>query len=66
MPRQIGSQLRATLKESGYVLVRREPGRVILQAPDGQREAWYANDHHAGYTVQVGRWGYEFAHDVTE
>lgn len=64
MGRQIGSQHRVTLAESGYKLIRRQPGLVILEAPDGQREAWYANDSHAGFTIQIGRWGYEFAHDV--
>lgn len=63
MARQIGSQYRETLRESGYQLVARKPGMVLLEAPDGQREIWAANDQHAGYTIQIGRWGYEFVSD---
>ncbi len=55
----IGSQTRDTLKESGYKLVQRFEGGVMLEQ-DGHYELWYANNHHAGYTIQVGRWGYEF------
>ena len=60
--RQIGSQLRETLAESGYKLVGRFPRGVILEDSEGKRETWYANDDHAGYTIQIGRWGYEFGH----
>ena len=63
MAKQIGSQYRETLAESGYKLVGRYPGAVILEDEEGKREIWYANDDHAGYTVQVGRWGYEFGAD---
>jgi hypothetical protein len=62
--KQIDSQHRETLAESGYRLVGRYPGAVILEDKEtGLRELWYANDDHAGYTVQVGRWGYEFGRD---
>ncbi len=62
--KRIGSQLRETLAESGYHLVGRpRPGVVLLEDDAGQRELWYANDYHAGYTVQIGRWGYEFGMD---
>ena len=65
--KRIGSQLRETLKESGYKLVGRpQAGQVILQDKEtGKNELWYANNHHAGYTVVVGRWGYEFGRDWT-
>lgn len=65
--RIIGSQRRESLKESGYTLVSRpSPGVVRLRpaSPLAPDELWYANDHHAGYTIQVGRWGYEFGCDV--
>lgn len=65
--RIIGSQHRELLKESGYTLVGRpSPGVVRLRRTDGNHpdELWYANDHHSGYTIQVGRWGYEFGQDV--
>ncbi len=67
---QIGSQRRVTLLEAGYTLVGRLKGAVILRPIpikgflDGPDEIWYANDHHSGYTVQVGRWGYEFGCNV--
>ena len=62
----IGSQKREKLKESGYRLVSRPgSGRVVLAPVDGggPSEIWYASDHHAGYTIQIGRWGYEFGMD---
>lgn len=62
--KQYGSQVRETLAESGYKLVGRKPGTVILEDASGKQEIWYANNHHAGYTIQVGRWGYEFVRDV--
>jgi len=66
MAKQIGSQYRETLKESGCTLVERPgPGEVILDC-DGQLELWAVNDHHAGYTIQVGRWGYEFVRDLSK
>jgi hypothetical protein len=64
MARQIGSQLRETLKESGYRLIGRKPGQVVLMSDAGNVEVWYANDDHAGYTIQVGRWGYEFGMEL--
>ena len=61
MGRCIGSQYRETLRDSGYRFVQyAPPGAVDLEHPDGTRELWQVNDHHAGYTIQVGRWGYEF------
>ena len=62
--KKIGSQIRETLKESGYKLIRRDYRSVILESPDGMKEVWYANDHHVGYTIQVGRWGYEYGMDI--
>mgnify|MGYP003394488934 CR=1 FL=1 len=63
----IGSQHRETLKESGYKLAGRLKGAVILQdILSGNKELWYANNDHAGYTIQVGRWGYEFGMDYKE
>ena len=61
--RIIGSQIRETLGESGLKLVGRLPGRVILEDAEGKQELWVVNDHGPGYTIQVGRWGYEFATD---
>jgi hypothetical protein len=50
--KKIGSQIRVTLKEAGYTFIRPNNGEPA--------EMWYANNHHAGYTIQIGRWGYEF------
>lgn len=61
--KRIGSQIRETLKESGYKLIGRRYREVILEDSDGNKEVWGANDQHAGYTIQVGRWGYEFLRD---
>jgi len=35
-------------------------GEVILEDESGKRELWAANDDHAGYTVEIDGWGYEF------
>jgi len=70
MSKQIGSQYRETLAESGYTLVRCGPGYIILRdmATVGYEATkdgfWCANNHHAGYTVQIGRWGYEYCRDI--
>jgi len=65
--KRIGSQLRETLAESGYRYVGRiGPGEIILgDEESGHLEIWGANDHHVGYTIQVGRWGYEFLRDYS-
>lgn len=62
----LGSQRRETLKEAGYTLVGRPDKGVVRLHPvgGGPDELWYANDDHSGYTIQVGRWGYEFGRDA--
>ncbi len=65
MARLFGSQRRETLEEAGYTLVSRpEKGQVILEDRSGARELWQANDHFAGFVVEVGRWGYEFVRSL--
>lgn len=63
--KRFGSQTRVTLKESDYELISRpDKGVVILRRKsDNIAEVWYANNNHAGYTIQIGRWGYEFGMD---
>jgi hypothetical protein len=65
--KKIGSQTRATLKEAGMKLINRPAkGQVILQDIEtGKKELWCVNNCHAGYTIQVGRWGYEFERNWT-
>jgi hypothetical protein len=65
MMKIFGSQTRATLIEAGYKLVGRPaPRKVLLEdVKTGKREIWIANNRHSGYTVRIGRWGYEFVHD---
>jgi hypothetical protein len=64
----IGSQRRETLKEAGYIMVSRPAKGVVIIRPIGgsNAEIWYANNHHAGYTIQIGRWGYEFGMDCKQ
>jgi hypothetical protein len=65
--RTLGSQKRETLNEAQYTFVKRVGPRVIVLADeDGKLEVWIANNNHAGYTIQVGRWGYEFVGDYKE
>lgn len=62
----IGSQKRERLAESGMVVLGKPcDGTVTLFNPrQGTAELWYVNDHHAGYTIQIGRWGYEFGQSL--
>ena len=63
----IGSQLRETLDSCGYHLWGRpEKGVDAVRDTDGHREIWYASNDHAGYTIQIGRWGYEYGRDCKE
>lgn len=64
MAKIFGSQTRETLEESGYKLVSKVKKEIILETPDGIRELWFRNDHHAGYTIEVNGKGYEFAHSL--
>lgn len=64
MSKIFGSQIRETLAESGYKLISKAKKEVILESPDGGRELWFLNDHHAGYTIEIKGKGYEFAHSV--
>jgi len=64
--RKIGSQNRETLDESGYhVAGWLDAGTVVLEANGdaSQREIWFLNDDHAGYTIEINGLGYEFARD---
>lgn len=68
MIKQIGSQLREIIEESGYVLVHRgDDGEVVLQPTwedgyaSGPQEIWFESDDNAGYTVEIDGVGYEFA-----
>jgi hypothetical protein len=60
--KKIGSQTRELLSESGYTLhSKRGSGEVILtNIVDGKRELWAANNHYAGYVIEIDGMGYEF------
>lgn len=68
MTRHIGSQIRDTLKESGYRVVKRLSSKRVILKEIGQEdqhcEEWFANDHHAGYTIEINGIGYEYARRV--
>jgi hypothetical protein len=61
--RQIGSQMRETLEESGMQVYQgpNEDGEILLIDKDGKIEVWFEHDDHAGYTIEIDRIGYEFA-----
>lgn len=47
--KQIGSQFRVLLRDSGYKLMSRpDKGVVILKPDSGPAEMWYANNDHSG------------------
>jgi hypothetical protein len=60
-----GGYLYETVEESGYKLIRRMRGNrlIVLEDQAGNQELWCRNDHHAGYTVTIGKMGYEFMRD---
>lgn len=63
MIRQIGSQSREPLNESGYKLFMRVSDTdVILMSEENSQicELWCAEDDHVGYTIEVDGVGYEF------
>jgi hypothetical protein len=63
--KRIGSQIRERISETRYVVESVHDGQATIRDTEtGQRERWYANDHHAGYTLQIGRWGYEYGCDL--
>ena len=66
--RQIGSQMRETLEESGMTLtvLLPETEEAILTTESGRHELWYQNDHYAGYVVEIDGVGYEFIHGLNE
>jgi hypothetical protein len=61
-----GSQNREPLNESGYHLKGWITlGVAVLQdnSDETHQEVWFANDDHAGYTIEIDGVGYEFARD---
>lgn len=60
----IGSQVRERIEATPYrVVVRPASGQVVLYGL-GKFELWRANNRHGGYTIQIGRWGYEFVRSI--
>ena len=65
MIKQIGSQARENINDTDYEVFTRWNGAVVLRdKKTGAKELWQANNHFAGYTIQIGRWGYEFIRSV--
>lgn len=62
----IGSQTREPIEETEYrLLARPKDGIAVLHNTiTDTLEEWIANDDHAGYTIQIDRWGYEFARSL--
>jgi hypothetical protein len=62
---QRGSQYRETLEESGYKLIEiiDDDDCALLENQYGEREWWYKNDYHAGWTIEVNGVGYEYGRD---
>lgn len=60
--RRIGSQIRQHISYTDCKVLSLSFGQAIIQNGD-TKEVWGVNDTHAGYTLQIGRWGYEFMRD---
>ncbi len=65
--RVIGSQIRDLLEDTDMRIVSAtSDGEVVLTEGDsGSRELWQANDHFAGYVIEIEGVGYEFARGIT-
>jgi hypothetical protein len=62
--KQIGSQMREPLNESGHVFVERRGPEVILY--DGENYSlWVARDDFAGYVIEIDGVGCEFISTLT-
>jgi hypothetical protein len=63
--KKVGSQIRESLRESDYKLVKKSGKEAILQdKDDGHFERWVKNDHFAGYVVVIDGVGYEYTSRV--
>lgn len=62
--RQIGSQMRETLEESGCTLHQRINESEVILNEDGHLQLYCANDHFAGHVIEIDGVGYEFCTSV--
>ena len=65
--RTIGSQIRATLKEAGLILVeidRENKTAILYDSETEKEELWSEQDDFAGFTVEINGVGYEFVRDI--
>jgi hypothetical protein len=63
----IGSQRRESLATTDFELAGKKGKEVILRDKEtGVHELWVRNDSHAGYTIDIGGKGYEFAREVKD
>lgn len=65
---RVGSQVRESLADSGYVVdFRLNAHEVILSdlSFTGKWELWHKNDHYAGYVIVIDGQGYEFCRSLT-
>ena len=68
MAKQIGSQYRETLEESGMEVYQgpNEDGEILLTDDEGNIEVWFQHDDHAGYTIEIDGMGYEFVRSYAQ
>ncbi len=66
--KQIGSQMRETLKEANYSIYDKDfPDEIILQDNNtGIYELWAPNDDYAGYVIEINGIGHEYIHDIDD
>lgn len=62
--RQIGSQMRETLEESGCTLHQRVNSREVILSDGGHLALYCENDHFAGHVIEIDGRGYEFCSSV--
>lgn len=62
--KQIGSQIRETLEDSGCQFHRRINSEEVILIEDGQFQLWAKNDHHSGYVIEIDGIGYEFCSSI--
>jgi hypothetical protein len=63
--RRIGSQIRQHISYTEYRLLTVLDRQAIIEDTEtGKKELWLVSDYNPGYTLQIGRWGYEFARSL--
>lgn len=64
--RKIGSQTRESIEETKYSISQRINSQEVILRDEttGELSLWCANDHYAGYVIEIDEIGYEFCTSI--